>query len=46
MFCRNLFASNISRNCSIGMNEDFNLVNNVTFIGGTVLLTGEMKPAV
>ena len=31
MFCRNLFASNISRNCSIGMNEDFNLVNNVTF---------------
>ena len=31
MFCRNLFASNISRNCSIGMSEDFNLVNNVTF---------------
>lgn len=31
MFCRNLFASNISRNCSIGMNEDFNLVNNVIF---------------
>lgn len=31
MFCRNLFASNISRNCSIGMNEDFNLVNNVTY---------------
>lgn len=31
MFCRNLFASNISRNCSIGMNEDFNFVNNVTF---------------
>lgn len=31
MFARNLFASNISRNCSIGMNEDFNFVNNVTF---------------
>lgn len=31
MFCRNLFASNISRNCSIGMDGGFNLVNNVTF---------------
>lgn len=31
MFCRNLFASNISRNCSIGMNEDFNFINNVTY---------------
>ena len=31
MFCRNLFASNISRNCSIGMNEGFNMVNNVTY---------------
>ena len=31
MFARNLFASNISRNCSIGMDEDFNLVNNVIF---------------
>ncbi len=31
MFARNLFASNISRNCSIGMDEDFNFVNNVTY---------------
>lgn len=31
MFCRNLFASNISRNCSIGMNGGFNFVNNITF---------------
>ena len=31
MFARNLFASNISRNCSVGMDGDFNLVNNVTF---------------
>lgn len=31
MFCRNLFASNISRNCSIGMDGGFNLVNNVTY---------------
>lgn len=31
MFCRNLFASNISRNCSVGMNGGFNLVNNVIF---------------
>ncbi len=31
MFARNLFASNISRNCSIGMDEDFNFVNNVVF---------------
>lgn len=31
LFARNLFASNISRNCSIGMDGGFNLVNNVTF---------------
>ncbi len=31
LFARNLFASNISRNCSIGMNEDFNFVNNVIY---------------
>ncbi|WP_321480037.1 polysaccharide lyase [uncultured Bacteroides sp.] len=31
MFARNLFASNISRNCSIGMNEGFNFVNNVIY---------------
>lgn len=31
MFCRNLFASNISRNCSVGMNGGFNLVNNVIY---------------
>lgn len=31
MFARNLFASNISRNCSVGMNEGFNLVNNVIY---------------
>ena len=31
MFCRNLFSSNISRNCSIGMNGGFNFVNNITF---------------
>ncbi|WP_455585582.1 polysaccharide lyase [Bacteroides sp.] len=31
MFCRNLFASNISRNCSVGMNGGFNFVNNVIF---------------
>ncbi len=31
LFARNLFASNISRNCSIGMNEDFNFINNVTY---------------
>ena len=30
-FARNIFASNISRNCSIGMGEDFNFVNNVSF---------------
>ncbi len=30
-FARNLFASNISRNCSIGMDEDFNFINNVTY---------------
>ena len=31
MFCRNLFASNISRNCSVGMDGGFNFVNNVIF---------------
>jgi len=31
MFTRNLYASNISRNCSIGMDEGFNFVNNVIF---------------
>lgn len=31
LFCRNLFASNISRNCSVGMDGDFNFVNNVVF---------------
>jgi hypothetical protein len=31
LFARNLFASNIARNCSIGMDEDFNFVNNVTY---------------
>ena len=31
MFARNLFASNISRNCSIGMNGGFNFVNNVVY---------------
>lgn len=31
MFCCNLFVFNISCNCFIGMNEDFNLVNNVIF---------------
>ncbi|RGN50856.1 MULTISPECIES: polysaccharide lyase [unclassified Bacteroides] len=31
MFCRNLFASNISRNCSVGMNGGFNFVNNVIY---------------
>ena len=31
MFCRNLFASNISRNCSVGMNGGFNFVNNVVY---------------
>ena len=30
-FARNIFASNISRNCSIGMDEDFNFINNITF---------------
>lgn len=30
-FVRNLWASNISRNPSIGMSEDFNFVNNVVF---------------
>lgn len=30
-FARNIFASNISRNCSIGMNEDFNFINNITY---------------
>ncbi len=31
MFARNLFASNISRNCSVGMDGGFNFVNNVSF---------------
>lgn len=31
MFARNLFACNISRNCSVGMNGGFNFVNNVVF---------------
>lgn len=31
MFVRNLFASNISRNASVGMDGDFNFVNNVIF---------------
>ena len=30
-FARNLFASNISRNCSVGMNGGFNLVNSVIY---------------
>jgi len=30
-FMRNLWANNISRNCSIGMYGDFNFVNNVIF---------------
>ncbi len=30
-FSRNLFASNISRNCSVGMDGDFNFVNCVIF---------------
>lgn len=30
-FARNIFASNISRNCSIGMDEDFNFINNITY---------------
>jgi hypothetical protein len=30
-FMRNLWADNISRNCSIGMYFDFNFVNNVVF---------------
>lgn len=42
MFCRNLFASNISRNSSVGMDGDFNFVNNVVFIGGIVLWTEEI----
>lgn len=31
MFARNLFACNISRNASVGMDGDFNFVNNVIF---------------
>ncbi|MDR3118961.1 MAG: polysaccharide lyase [Mediterranea sp.] len=31
LFARNLFASNISRNASVGMDGDFNFVNNVIF---------------
>lgn len=30
-FVRNLFASNISRNCSVGMDGDFNLANCVVY---------------
>lgn len=30
-FARNLWASNISRNCSVGMDGGFNFVNNVVF---------------
>ncbi len=30
-FARNLFASNISRNCSVGMGGGFNYINNVVF---------------
>ena len=30
-FARNIFASNISRNCSIGMNGSFNFINNTVF---------------
>lgn len=31
MFNKNLFASNISRNCSVGMDGTFNFVNNLVF---------------
>jgi hypothetical protein len=31
LFCRNLWASNISRNCSVGMDGGFNFVNNVIY---------------
>ncbi|HEY5509064.1 MAG TPA: polysaccharide lyase, partial [Paludibacter sp.] len=31
MFARNLWASNISRNCSVGMDGGFNFVNNVVY---------------
>jgi len=31
MFTRNLYASNISRNCSVGMDGGFNFVNNVIY---------------
>ncbi len=30
-FARNVFASNISRNCSVGMNGSFNFINNTVF---------------
>ena len=30
-FARNVFACNISRNCSIGMNGSFNFINNTVF---------------
>ncbi len=30
-FARNVFASNLARNCSIGMNGGFNFINNTTF---------------
>jgi len=31
LFARNLWASNISRNCSVGMDGGFNFVNNVVY---------------
>ena len=31
MFARNLYASNIARNCSVGMDGGFNFVNNVIY---------------
>ena len=30
-FARNIFACNISRNCSVGMNGSFNFINNTVF---------------
>ena len=30
-FARNVFASNLARNCSIGMNGGFNFINNTTY---------------
>ena len=31
MFARNLYASNIARNCSVGMDGGFNFINNVIY---------------